>query len=77
MKYMRCIIPLILWAALVLVADAALAQHPDQVREKHNTSDFVNVQKKIDQLLNRYRPQEVLLVVDIDNTLLAMNQEMK
>lgn len=41
-----------------------------------DTSDFSRVEEVVDQLLENHPPQEVLLVVDIDNTLLAMNQDL-
>ncbi len=62
----------------LLSAPLLLAQEAQQkrVKEKHDTSDFVLVQQSIDTFLNDIEPEKILLVVDIDNTLLAMNQDL-
>lgn len=46
------------------------------VRENQTTSDFSNVKETVLGYLGKYTANEILLVVDIDNTLLAMNQDL-
>jgi hypothetical protein len=52
------------WAASALASD---------VRE---TDDFRDVAAVVEQLADEHGPEHVLLVLDIDNTLLAMNHEL-
>jgi len=61
------------FAPHLLCAQTAQQKH---VKEKHNTSDFVLVQQSVDTFLKEIEPEKILLVVDIDNTLLAMNQDL-
>lgn len=44
------------------------------LRESHTTADFLQVQRKVEQLIDKHSAELVLLVVDIDNTMLAMDQ---
>ena len=63
----------------ILVASVSVAQDvatQQQVREKHTTSEFLNVKLRIEAAINKHSARDVLLVVDIDNTLLAMNQDL-
>ena len=46
------------------------------VRERRTTSDFSNVRASALGYLKKYAPKEILLGVDIDNTMLAMNQDL-
>ena len=45
-------------------------------RESYSTADFSRVVAKCKVLVNKYPKAGVLVVVDIDNTLLAMNQDL-
>lgn len=72
-------IPVLLWCFCIgcsvdVGAQAVPTSTP--VREKYDTADFDNVEKRIAKLLTRYPPDQILLVMDIDNTLLAMNQDL-
>ncbi len=40
----------------------------------HETSDFADASEEVERYVNEYGAKQTLLVVDIDNTLLAMNQ---
>ncbi len=40
------------------------------------TADFSKVVEQVDGFVSKYTSDQVLLVVDIDNTLLAMNQHL-
>ena len=46
------------------------------VKESFTTADFSRVVDKTKELLAKYSAEEVLVVVDVDNTLLAMNQDL-
>ena len=46
------------------------------VREQETTSDFSRVQSRVSEYLEKYQSNEILLVVDVDNTMLAMNQDL-
>jgi len=46
------------------------------VREQETTSDFSRVKSRVSQYLKEYDANEILLVVDVDNTMLAMNQDL-
>ena len=45
-------------------------------KESFSTADFKRVVEKTEDLVARYSSDEVLVVMDIDNTLLAMNQDL-
>lgn len=45
-------------------------------KESFTTADFSRVVDKTKELLKRYSKEDVLVVVDVDNTLLAMNQDL-
>lgn len=72
-----------LLAFLAAVADAP-AQEPappetqvaEWVRASTTTADFEAVCDQVSEFAERHTPELVLLVVDIDNTLLAMNQDL-
>ena len=40
------------------------------------TSSFEEIQKKVYELGKKYGPKNVLVVLDIDNTVLKMNQDL-
>lgn len=46
------------------------------IRESITTSDFAVAKNAVERMVNKHGANEVLLVVDIDNTLLAMNQDL-
>ena len=46
------------------------------VRESYETADFKRVVTRVEELAAKYSGEQVLVVVDIDNTLLAMNQDL-
>jgi uncharacterized protein DUF2608 len=60
-------------AAAVLVVGANAAALASDVRE---TDDFADVAKMVEQLADEFGPEHVLLVLDIDNTIMAMNHEL-
>jgi Protein of unknown function (DUF2608) len=60
-------------AALVLASFGVASALASEVRE---TDDFRDVSDTVERLADYYGPDRVLLVVDIDNTLLAMNREL-
>ena len=47
-----------------------------QVRESHSTADFKQVHRRVLELVQKHSETQVLVVIDIDNTLLAMNQDL-
>ena len=49
---------------------------PKHVREAITTADFSRVKEQVDRLVAKHTEEQVLLVVDLDNTLLAMNQDL-
>ena len=46
------------------------------VKEAYSTADFSRVVDKSRELVEKYSKENVLVVIDIDNTLLAMNQDL-
>ena len=46
------------------------------LRESITTSDFAIAKNAVERMVNKHGANEVILVVDIDNTLLAMNQDL-
>ncbi|MCP4777950.1 MAG: DUF2608 domain-containing protein [Planctomycetaceae bacterium] len=46
------------------------------VRRQETTPEFARVVDQVDEFAKKYGPENVLLVVDLDNTLLAMNQDL-
>lgn len=66
-------------AVFILFSSPSFAQEAVEqlgLRERHRTADFVNVVNRVEALANTHGVTNVLLVVDIDNTLLAMNQDL-
>lgn len=57
-------------------AAPAAVEAPTWLRESHTTADFRLVHLKVLELVAKHSLDQVLLVVDIDNTLLAMNQDL-
>lgn len=47
-----------------------------RVRESVTTANFFDVRDKVAEFVAKHTQEQVLLVVDIDNTLLAMNQDL-
>lgn len=62
--FVSCALVALLWST----APAALAG------EVRTTADLADVADVVDRYVDQYGPEHVLLVLDIDNTLLAMNQ---
>jgi Protein of unknown function (DUF2608) len=60
-------------AAVVLICGTTEAALASDVRE---TDDFADVAKMVEQLADELGPDHVLLVLDIDNTIMAMNHEL-
>src|SRR5262245_2039987 len=60
-------------AAALLAGSVAASALASDVRE---TDDFADVAKTVEQLAKEVGPEHVLLVLDIDNTILAMNHEL-
>ncbi|MEM8733127.1 MAG: DUF2608 domain-containing protein [Planctomycetota bacterium] len=52
------------------------SKKPPAEKESYSTADFLRVVDKSKELATRYGNDEVLVVFDIDNTLLAMNQDL-
>ncbi len=48
----------------------------DHVRIAKTTTEFATVVEQVDDFVKKYGTRNVLLVVDLDNTLLAMNQDL-
>ena len=65
---------------LFVVLTSSLCAQTDQqtldVKESYATADFSRVVDKSKELVEKYSKENVLVVVDIDNTLLAMNQDL-
>ena len=59
------------WCAILLVAFGGAAATP--AGELTETADFADVATAVTQYADKLKPERVLLVLDIDNTLLAMN----
>ncbi len=59
-----------------LVAQDSLVRpaNTTTIREAIVTADFERVQEKTVQMIDKHGAEQTLLVLDIDNTLLAMNQ---
>lgn len=55
--------------------EAAVADS-QRILQSIETADFERVGEAVDELLETHSADQVLLVVDIDNTLLAMNQDL-
>lgn len=72
----RLLIFSLLYCSLATQLVWGQAEQQELVKQKHNTSDFVLVQQTIDSFLKDIPARKILLVVDIDNTLLAMNQDL-
>lgn len=49
---------------------------PAGARESYSTADFSHVVEKSQELAEKHSKENVLVVVDVDNTLLAMNQDL-
>ena len=69
------------WSLLLLVMlTSSVGAQTDQltagVKESYSTADFSRVVDKSKELVEKYSKENVLVVVDIDNTLLAMNQDL-
>ena len=47
-----------------------------QVRLEETTAEFARVVDQLDKFISKYGVKNVLLVLDLDNTLLAMNQDL-
>ncbi len=62
------ILQLVLFLSITLIHLSALAT------PWHEASSFAPVGKKVEHLLKQHKPSKILLVLDIDNTLLAMNE---
>ncbi len=58
-----------------LQAEVAKGQRA-RVRESITTANFFDVRDKVAEFVTKHTQEQVLLVVDIDNTLLAMNQDL-
>ncbi|MFN3190025.1 MAG: DUF2608 domain-containing protein [Aureliella sp.] len=66
-----------LTACLICVASGSAQQiAPDEIKESYTTADFSRVVSRSSELATQYGQSEVLVVFDIDNTLLAMNQDL-
>ena len=64
-------------AALAALGGRGVAPgHIVSAAEVRFTTDFADVAKATERYAERYGPEHVLLVVDIDNTLLAMNHDL-
>ena len=60
-----------------VAARAQLAEATTQpVRRQETTAEFARVVEQVDEFAEEYGAESVLLVVDLDNTLLAMNQDL-
>ena len=60
-----------------VAARAQLAEATTQpVRRQETTAEFARVVDQVDEFAEEYGAENVLLVVDLDNTLLAMNQDL-
>jgi len=75
--------PLLLPGALLLalcqapaLAQGATAKPTAPLRKHVATADFKNVLQEFQSLAKKHGAQDVLFVVDLDNTLLAMNQDL-
>ena len=69
------------WSLLLIVLlTSSVAAQTDQltrgVKESYSTADFSRVVDKSKELVEKYSKENVLVVVDVDNTLLAMNQDL-
>ncbi len=71
-SFFLCLVGIQLLAGQLLGQDANVTS----IKEHLDTSDFSRVEDAIDQLQESHQANEILLVVDIDNTLLAMNQDL-
>ena len=57
--------------------NAQLAEATVQpVRIRETTPEFATAVEQVDEFAKQYGPENVLLVIDLDNTLLAMNQDL-
>ena len=65
---------------LIILLTSSVAAQTDQltrgVKESYSTADFSRVVDKSKELVEKYSKENVLVVVDVDNTLLAMNQDL-
>src|SRR5262245_4946536 len=68
-RFLPAALPSLLFVALVSCA-GSLAALAGDVRD---TSDFKDVAAQVEQYAEKYGPEHVLLVCDLDNTLMAMN----
>ena len=60
-----------------VLTDAQLAEATTRpVRIRETTPEFAGVVNQVVEFAKKYGPENVLLVVDLDNTLLAMNQDL-
>lgn len=60
-------------AAVIVLSSAPASARASDVRE---TDDFRDVAAIVETLAKRFGPEHVLLVLDIDNTIMAMNHEL-
>ena len=67
---------LVLFVVLTSCPYAEAQQSQSGTREAYSTADFSRVVTKSTELVNKFSKDSVLVVVDIDNTLLAMNQDL-
>ena len=63
------------WCALGALALSALAPFSFAL-ELRPTKDFRDVAAAVDRLADQYGPEHVLLVLDIDNTIMSMNTDL-
>ncbi len=61
-----------LWAAVLIFLSGLSAARASEVTA---TNDFAEVAKAAMEMADKYGPEHVLVVLDIDNTLLAMNSD--
>jgi len=71
-----CLWSLFLFVVLTSSVGAQTDRPITDAKESYTTADFSRVVEKSQELVKKYSKEDVLVVVDIDNTLLAMNQDL-